>query len=125
MARPIMSRKKAHALSVIVLLFGLALLTYLKTWWPAIMLVIGIALAIRQYLLGKHFDMFISLFVFIGVFITVQFDIEWEIVLPVLFITGGIYIFIREFFIKEPISEVEKEENLNKEMEEDFREHHK
>ncbi|MBI3220770.1 MAG: hypothetical protein HYZ44_14745 [Bacteroidetes bacterium] len=118
MANALTSKKKAKAISVALFLISLAITSYLGTWWPSIMLVIGIPLALRQYLLGRHYDMGVSLFVFIGVFVTVQFDISWEILLPVLFAIGGIYILFREFLeSKEGLAE--EEEDINHEIEED------
>ncbi|MBS0653148.1 MAG: hypothetical protein JSR39_06405, partial [Verrucomicrobia bacterium] len=103
---------------VALFLIGLAIISYLAAWWPGIMLVVGIPLALRQYLLGRHYDMGISLFVFVGVFVTVQFNISWEILLPVLFAIGGIYILFREFLeSKEPLAE--EEEDINHEIEEE------
>lgn len=125
MAKQIMSRKKSHAIATAIFLVGLAIITYIHSWWPSIMLVIGLSVAVRQYLLGKHFDMFVSIIVFLGVFITVQFNINWQVVLPVLFIVGAIYIFFREFFMKEPVSEEEREENITKEIEEEEHKTHK
>src|SRR3972149_298541 len=93
----IVSRKRAKSISVALFLVGLAIVTYLQAWWPGIMLAIGIPLALRQYLLGRHYDMGVSLFVFIGVFVTVQFNISWEVLLPVLFALGGIYVLFREY----------------------------
>jgi len=119
MAHPIMSRRKAQSLSFALFLIGLALISYFKYWWPGIMLAIGIPLALRQYLLGKRFDMIISLIVFIGVFITVQFSIKWEIVLPVLFTLGGLYVFVKEFFGPKDIEEEDKEKNTNIEIDEE------
>lgn len=100
MAKPITSYAVAKTVSLILFLVGLVIATYYGTWWPGIMLVIGLPLALRQYLLGKHFDMIVSLFVFIGVFLTVEFKIAWQVLLPVLFCIGGIYIFFREFLEK-------------------------
>ncbi|MEN9344079.1 MAG: hypothetical protein RLZZ453_866 [Chlamydiota bacterium] len=113
------SKRRAKAISSGLFLVGLAIVTYLNAWWPGIMLAIGIPLALRQYMLGRHYDMAISLFVFCGVFITVQFDISWEILLPVLFAIGGIYTLFREYLEskEEPLDE--EEEDLNKEIEED------
>ena len=119
MANPKTSRKKAHVLSFILFLVGLVILTLTKSWWPSIMLIIGIPLALRQYLIGHVYDMIISLVVFLGVYFTVQFQIKWDILLPVLFTLGGIYIFFREFFCQNETTEEEKEQNLNKEIEED------
>ena len=113
------SKKRAKALSVALFLIGLAIVSYLRAWWPGIMLVVGIPLALRQYMLGRHYDMGVTLFVFVGVFVTVQFNISWEILLPVLFALGGIYVLFREYLEskEEPLSE--QEEDINQEIEED------
>ncbi len=115
----IASKRSTKALTLALFLVGLALISYLKAWWPGIMLVIGIPLALRQYLLGRHYDMGVSLFVFLGVFITVQFNISWEILLPVLFALGGIYVLFREVLESKEEPEDEKEEDINHEIEED------
>lgn len=115
----IVSRKRAKALSVALFLIGLAIVSYLQAWWPGIMLAVGIPLALRQYLLGRHYDMMVSLFVFIGVFVTVQFDISWEILLPVLFALGGVYILFREYLESKEETLEEEEEDINQEIEED------
>lgn len=118
MAKALISKKRAKTISVALFLIGLAIVSYLAAWWPGIMLAVGIPLALRQYLLGRHYDMGISLFVFVGVFVTVQFNISWEILLPVLFAIGGIYILCREFLeSKEPLAE--EEEDINHEIEEE------
>ncbi len=118
MAKALISKKRAKVISVALFLIGLAIVSYLGAWWPGIMLAVGIPLAMRQYLLGRHYDMGISLFVFVGVFITVQFNVSWEILLPVLFAVGGIYILFREFLeSKEPLAE--EEEDINHEIEEE------
>lgn len=119
MSNPIVSKKKAQSLAFALFLIGIGVLFFVGTWWPGIALVIGLPLAIKHYLLGKHWDMVISLFVFIGIFVTVQFQIEWDFLLPVLFILGGLYIFLKEFFMKDPESEVESEEDIKHEIEED------
>lgn len=115
----IASRKRAKALSVALFLIGLAIVSYLNAWWPGIMLAVGIPLALRQFLLGRRFDMLVSLFVFVGVFITVQFDISWEVLLPVLFALGGIYVLFREYLESSEETVAEEEEDTNKEIEED------
>jgi predicted membrane protein len=119
MAEARTSKKRAKSLSVALFLIGLAILMFLKAWWPGIMLVVGIPLAIRQYLLGRHYDMSVTLFVFIGVFVTVQFDISWEILLPVLFALGGVYILFREYLESEEEPLAEEEEDINQEIEEE------
>lgn len=119
----IVCKKRAKILSVALFLVGLAIVSYLGAWWPGIMLAIGIPLALRQYLLGRPYDMGVSLFVFGGVFITVQFNISWEILLPVLFATGGIYLICREYFESKQETLEEEEEDINQEIEEDQHKH--
>ena len=115
---PITSKKRAGALSSSLFLVGLATLIFTQAWWPGIMLIVGLPLALRQYLLGRNYDMLVPLVVFIGTFVTVQFDISWRIFLPILFTLGAIYIFFREFFGPDETDEQEREEQLNHEIEE-------
>ena len=116
---PITSKKKADALSTSLFLLGLATLIFTQAWWPGIMLIVGLPLALRQYLLGRTYDTLVTLLVFIGTFVTVQFDISWRIFLPILFTLGAIYIFFKEFFGPDETDEEEKEELLNHEIEEE------
>jgi|SRR5579872_6965655 len=119
MAHPITSKKKAQAISTALFLIGLAILIFVENWWPGILLVIGLPMALRQYLLGRTYDMGITLLVFIGAYVTVQFDISWRILLPILFTLGALYILFREFFgPQETTTEEEKEEDIQHEIEE-------
>lgn len=115
----IVSKKRAKTLSVALFLIGIAIISFLHSFWPGIMLAVGLPLALRQYLLGRPYDMFVSLFVFVGVFITVQFNISWEVLLPVLFGTGGIYLLFREYLESKEEPLEEQEEDINQEIEED------
>ena len=82
------------------------------------MVAVGAPLALRQYLLGRHYDMGVTILVFFGTFITVQFDISWRIFLPILFTIGAVYILLREFLGIDGVGESESEEDLNHEIEE-------
>jgi hypothetical protein len=115
---PIMSKRKAQAYSTALFLAGLAALIITDDWWPGIMLAIGLPIALRQYLLGRTYDMMISLLVFVGTFVTVQYDISWRIFLPILFTLGALYILFREFFGPDETTEEEREEELEREIEE-------
>ena len=120
----LVSKKRAMAFSVALFLIGLAVIAYLKAWWPGILLVVGIPLALKQYLVGRRYDMWVTLFVFIGGFVTVQFNISWEVMLPVLFALGGIYILFREYLESKEEPLEEEEEDLNEEIEEDQHKKH-
>lgn len=119
MARMLVCRKKAKILSFALFLLLLVTLSYTKQWWPGIMLAIGLPLSLKQYLLGKTYDVAVTLFVFVGVFVTVAFSVEWDILLPVLFTIGGIYILCRDFLEDSTLCEKEVEEDKNEENEED------
>ncbi len=118
------SRKRASAICTALFLVGLAILFFMDSWWPGIMLVIGIPIALRQFLLGRHFDMCISLFVFGGVFVTEQFDLRWEILLPILFVLAAIYILMREFQEGKEHPEDIEDEDINHEIEESVEDQH-
>ena len=118
MAHPLVSKRRASAFSTALFLLGLAALSITGSWWPGILLPVGLSLALRQYLLGRRYDMLISLIVFIGAFITTQFEISWEILLPVLFSLGAFYILCRELMESTQETEEEKDEEVNKEIEE-------
>ncbi|MBI5274404.1 MAG: hypothetical protein HY860_05055 [Chlamydiales bacterium] len=122
MANAITSKRRAKAISASIFLLGLAIILFQFDLWPSIMIVIGLALALRQYLLGKIRDMIISLLVFFGVFVTAQFNVSWDILLPVVFILGAIYVLVKEFWSHtEETEETEEdfEEDLNHEIEEE------
>lgn len=82
------------------------------------MLVIGIPLALRQFLLGSYYDTAISLIIFIGVFLLALYDLTWDLLLPVLFSMAALYILLREFQESREHPEDEEEEDLNLEIEE-------
>ncbi len=125
MAHPMMSRKKIAVFSIVLFFAGLVFLTVFGGWWPGIMLAVGLPLSLRQYLLGRRYDMCVSLFVFLGVFITVQFDIAWEIILPVIFTIGGVYLLGRELIEFRQITEDESEEDTNLEIEDEEKKNQK
>lgn len=116
---PITSKKRAHLLSTVFFLLGLGVLLFTEDWWPGIMLVVGLPLAIRQYLLGRRYDTMITLLVFVGTFITVEFDISWRIFLPILFTLGAMYILFREWMESKGETVEEKDEDAQQEIEEE------
>jgi hypothetical protein len=123
MANPITSRKRARAFSAALFLICLATLIlmehWIDLWWPGIMLVFGLPLALRQYLLGRTYDTIVTLLVFVGTFVTVEFDISWRVFLPVLFTLGAIYILLREMLEGPSSTEPEREEDVNHQIEEE------
>ena len=116
MAHPKVSLKRAKNLSFACFLLGFAIVFYTNTFWPGMTLVIGIPLALRQYLLGRMYDAILSLATFSGVFFASGYDLPWDILLPVLFTLAALYLVIREFLNPYPLSEPEEEESLSHEI---------
>lgn len=123
MMRPLVSHKKAKSVIVALFIVALIILFFTRFWWPGIMLAIGLPLAVKQYLLGKTYDVLITLIVFIGGFFSVIHKLSWPVVLPVLFILGAIYVVYRDAIESFMMSEEEQDEDLNEEIEEDQHKH--
>ena len=118
MARPLIHPKRAQALSSALILIGLATLFFFDDWWPAIMLTIGLPVALRQFLLGRVSDGVISLFVFVGFFIIARFDISWKILMPIFFTMAAVYVLCKEWVsssTSEMLSEEENQEGSSEE----------
>jgi len=118
MTHPLASRKKARTISLSLFLVALAIVSFSGKWWPGMMPAVGIPLAIKQYLLGKRYDVLITLLVFIGGFISVSKEFSWPVLLPVLFTLGAIYVFCRDMIESSSLTEEEQEKDLNEEIEE-------
>lgn len=99
MKKLFISKNKAKALSLGLFIVGLAIMFLSAKWWPGIMLVIGLPLALKQFLNSRHYDAFISLFIFVGFFIITNFNINWKVLVPVLFILSAIYTLCREWVV--------------------------
>lgn len=99
MSIPLTTHKRADAISLGVMIIGFGVLFYLTAWWPGVLLVIGSSLVMRQYLRGRHYDIAITTLVFGGLFLYFYFDVDWAVVMPVLFVVGGIYLVFREYFV--------------------------
>jgi len=119
MPRPLVCRKKAKLLAFILFLSILAIVSYTGNWWPGMLLAIGVPLAVKQGLLGKHYDTGVTLFVFLGGFCSLAFDIQWQIFLPILFTLGGIYILYRDLLEGTVLPETEEELDINETIEEE------
>lgn len=97
MFHQIVSKNKADAISNGVLLICIGILFFAKTWWPWFLLAIWLWLGLRQVLTGRKYDFIVSTIVILGLFIFSFFNVEWAIVVPVLFVIGGIALIFREY----------------------------
>jgi predicted membrane protein len=95
----IITKRKAEAISNGVFLIALGCLFYFNAWWPGILLAIWAFLATRQSLMGRHFDLIVTTFILVGLFVIATFNLSWSILGPLLFVLGGAYIIFREYFI--------------------------
>lgn len=112
MGQPILSKRKSDAISNGVFLIALGILFYTNTWWPGILIAIWAALGLRQYLTGRTYDLIISSVILLGLFIITFFRIEWSLLMPILFVVGGIYIIFREYFFSEDTNGEDKAQEI-------------
>lgn len=112
MAEPIMSKRKAEAISNGMLLIGIGVLFFTGWWWPGILLVVWIALGLRQYLTGRHYDFLLTSLILGGLFLAYFFKFDWSFLMPVLFLVGGIYIIFREYFFAEDTNGEDKSQEI-------------
>lgn len=98
MGMPLMPKRKADAISNGIFLICIGILIYTGAWWPQILLAIWALLATRQYLTGRIYDLSITTLILLGLFMMTYFNVNWSILMPVLFVIGGIYIIFREYF---------------------------
>ena len=104
MSKPLSSERIAKGISSLLFLAGLAALIFTNAWWPWIMLVIGIPLALRQCLKAEYKKMVISLILFIGLFISGLVSVSWKLLLPILIILVGV-----EYFMSSNSEDEDKE----------------
>lgn len=122
MSVPLISQMKADAVALGTLIVGISIIAALQAWWPWILIVIGAATIARQFLRGRLYDMYVSFVVFGGLFFYFLFNIRWDVLMPVIFITGAIYILFREFFVSKERDGEEKLEETKLEIEDERRE---
>ncbi|MEI8125170.1 MAG: hypothetical protein WCG42_05405 [Parachlamydiaceae bacterium] len=118
MKQEILSKRKANAISNGLLFIGIGILYYTNTWWPGILLVAWASLGMRQYLSGRIYDLVISSIILLGLFGITIFDIKSAVLVPVLFIIGGIYIIFREYFFGDDLNGEEKSQEIKDDTDE-------
>lgn len=101
MSKQILSKRKTDAIANGIFLISLGALFYTNFWWPGILLAIWASLAARQYLSGRLYDLFISSAILLGLFVVSLVKLDWAVLMPILFVIGGLYIIFREYFFAE------------------------
>ena len=121
----VVSQKKAEAAFLLILVMGAFILYFSGHFWPELAIPMGIALAFKQFLLGKRYEMYVSLIVFFGLYFTwethlYRFSVDLlEFLLsslPVLFLLAAIFLLFREYVFNKEINEGEE---INHEIEEE------
>lgn len=118
MAKPLLSKRKADSISNGAFLIGIGMLLYSNQWWPNFLLVLWVTLVLRQYLTGRIYDTILSTILLLGLFLVSYIKINWSVIIPVLFVIGGIYLIFREYFYAE---ETIEEETINETSDADER----
>lgn len=119
MARPIISKKKTDAISNGAFLFCLGILFATNAWWPGILLALWVSLGLRQYLSGRLYDLFLSTLILVGLFVVSLLKLDWSVLMPILFIVGGIYIVFREYFFAEDTNGEDKSQEIIDDIDDD------
>ena len=96
-----MKRSKIEAISNGVFLIALGVLFYFNWWWPGILVAVWASLAARQGLSGRLQDLLLSTFLLGSLFIVAFFNLSWNLVAPILFVLGGAYLILREFYYED------------------------
>jgi len=112
MAKPLVSKKKTEAIANGAFLIGLGILFATNAWWPGILLALWVSIGLRQYLSGRNYDFFISTLILLGLYVVSYFKLEWAELMPVLFVVGGIYIIMREYFFAQDSNGEDKSQEI-------------
>lgn len=115
MSKPLTSRLKADKISLAVFLVGLAILSYIDSWWPGLALVLGASLITKRLFEGKYYDAVLALVVFGGAFAAIQYNVSW---MTVIFLIAALFVLFRAF-LNTSEDEIEEEEEVQKEIEEE------
>ncbi len=93
----IIFEKKVNAITVFLFFIGLLILIFFD-WlpiWASAMASLFVAITLRQFLIGKIIDVFVSLILFALLFVTNSFYYS-EIWTGILLMVGAGYIFVRQ-----------------------------
>lgn len=93
-----MHRSKIEAIGNGVFLIILGILFYFNWWWPGILIAVWASLAVRQVLSHRMQDLLLSTFLLGSLFVVAFFNLSWNLVTPIIFVFGGLYLILREFY---------------------------
>ena len=117
---PRISYGRATYWSFLLFLISIGCVALTRAWWPGVILIVGIPLAVRQFLVARYRDAIMTAVVFAGSYITIVYDIDWELFLPALFVLGAFYLFFNELTLYTTETEKEVEEDFLSDQESEF-----
>jgi hypothetical protein len=110
-----------NVIAALIFLVGVGTFSYMGVinWLPPLCIIVGISLAVRQMLMGLHFDAFVAVIIFGACFFSSFLTLFSRIFLPTFLIIGAVYFIGRQFFrVKEKIVVKATDISIEKEPEE-------
>lgn len=91
-------KEKINCLAAGLFIIGMALMAYLQysQLWVGIIVVTGITIVVRQFLLGEIVDMVAAIVFFLATFIVAFWDLNPNRVVPIILGIGGIYYIVSQ-----------------------------
>ena len=112
MKQLVLSKKKATMISNGIFFFFLGIMIFTNSWWPGIIVALGVTLTSRQYLSGRYYSAIISAVIFTAVFLFALSRFNFDVLAPVLFILAGIFLIVREYYFAQDTNGKEKSEEI-------------
>lgn len=92
-----MNNKNRTGIAGGVFLIGLGFLALTGTWWPGILIVIGLAACADRMFVGNYLQGLLALAFFVGVSIFSTLQVQWHILGPFIFISLGLIVLVKAF----------------------------
>lgn len=116
MSKPLVSKRKSEMMGNGVFLIGLGIVLYTNTLWPWILIVIWASLSARQMLTGRNYDFVLTTAILVSLFVVNYFNLDFSVLMPVLFVLGGVYIIFREYFYSDDTNGEDKSKELRDDL---------
>lgn len=94
----LLNKNKSDAISNGLFFILLGMMIYAGNFWPWLLLAFWVWLGSRQLLTARYYDFTLSTILFLGLFLVAYFNLNWSILMPVLFVLGGLYLILREYY---------------------------
>lgn len=90
---------KVENISHASLFLGLGVLALLDSWWPGLLIVLGIFFTLKNFLSKKYFKMVSTALFFAGAYFCIRYPmaISWSFMLPLILFTLAAEKLFKEF----------------------------